>query len=143
MQAGRGIGQQAAFSLAEAGARAIIFADMNEETATASAEESKQYATHKEYQATAFKVNVTDEKGVQDMVVFVVKQFGRVDYAVNGAGVSQGLLSLFPLCNLLLERFFIIRSLQNNNFLDSGSTRSIMASTPRSLIPTLKASIVS
>ncbi|EED14519.1 oxidoreductase, short-chain dehydrogenase/reductase family [Talaromyces stipitatus ATCC 10500] len=100
---GRGIGQQAAFSLAEAGARAIVFADMNEETATASAEESKQYATNKEYQATAFKVNVTDEKGVQDMVDFVVKQFGRIDYAVNGAGVDNGVHA--PIADTDIEGF--------------------------------------
>ncbi|PWY66392.1 oxidoreductase [Aspergillus sclerotioniger CBS 115572] len=88
--AGRGIAQQAAFSIASAGARAIIFADMKEDTAKASAEESKQYATHNEYQAVHFTVNVTDEQGVQDMVDFVIERFGRVDYCVNGAGVDNG-----------------------------------------------------
>ena len=74
----------------------VVFADMNAETAKASAEESRQYATSKEYQAIYFKVNVVDEKGVQDMVDFVVKEFGRIDYCVNGAGVSDcpGLLTL-------------------------------------------------
>ncbi|OOG00406.1 hypothetical protein ASPCADRAFT_136035, partial [Aspergillus carbonarius ITEM 5010] len=87
---GRGIAQQAAFSIACAGARAIIFADMNEETAKASAEESKQYATHNEYEAVHFTVNVTDEQGVQDMVDFVIEKFGRMDYCVNGAGIDNG-----------------------------------------------------
>lgn len=88
IQAGRGIGQQAAYSLAEAGARVIVFADMNSETATASAAESKQYATHPSYQSTNFTVNVTDQDGVQAMVDFVIEKFGRLDYAVNAAGVS-------------------------------------------------------
>lgn len=61
---------------------------MNSETATASAEESKQYATNPEYQSTNFTVNVTDQDGVQAMVDFVVEKFGRLDYAVNAAGVS-------------------------------------------------------
>ena len=74
--------------MAEAGAKAIVFADINEENAKASAKESESYATNKDYHATSFKVNVTDEKGVQAMVDFVVEKFGRLDYAVNGAGVS-------------------------------------------------------
>ena len=62
---------------------------MNEETAKQSAEESKKFATNKDYQATNFTVNVQDAQGVQDMVDFVVREFGRLDYCVNGAGVSR------------------------------------------------------
>ncbi|KAE8338872.1 hypothetical protein BDV24DRAFT_153152 [Aspergillus arachidicola] len=86
---GRGIGQQEAFSIAEAGARVIVFGDLNEENAKASAEESKEYASNKSYEATYFHVNVTDEKGVQAMVDFV-ERFGSLDYAVNAAGVDNG-----------------------------------------------------
>ena len=87
-QSGRGIGQQAAFSLAEAGAKVVVFADINEETAKESAEESKQYASNKDYTAATFTVNVSDPKGVQEMVDVVVERFGRLDYCVNGAGVG-------------------------------------------------------
>ncbi|KAL4887254.1 oxidoreductase [Aspergillus karnatakaensis] len=86
---GRGIGQQAAFSIAEAGARAVVFADMNEETAQASAEQSKQYATNANYESTYFVVNVKDEVRVKEMVEFVVSKFGRIDYAVNAAGINN------------------------------------------------------
>ncbi|CRG89952.1 hypothetical protein PISL3812_06992 [Talaromyces islandicus] len=99
---GRGIGQQCAFSLAEAGVKAVVFADMNEETAKASAEESKTYATHK-YSATTFKMNVVDEKSVQDMVDFTVKEFGRIDYCVNAAGVDNGVHA--PLANIDIENY--------------------------------------
>lgn len=34
-------------------------------------------------------MNVQDAQSVQDMVDFVVKEFGRLDYAVNAAGVSD------------------------------------------------------
>ncbi|KAL3477158.1 oxidoreductase [Aspergillus californicus] len=87
---GSGIGQQSAFSIAEAGARVVVFADKNGEAAAASAIESKKYATNKDYEATHFVVNVTDDQGVNDMVDFVVKTFGRLDYAVNGAGTDNG-----------------------------------------------------
>ncbi|EMR63235.1 putative short-chain dehydrogenase reductase family protein [Eutypa lata UCREL1] len=87
---GSGIGREAAFSIAEAGAKAVVFADMNDETAKASSEESKKYASNKEYQTTIFKMNVQDDKSVQDMVNFVVREFGRIDYAVNSAGVDNG-----------------------------------------------------
>ncbi|KAF2249630.1 oxidoreductase [Trematosphaeria pertusa] len=87
---GRGIGKESAFSLAEAGASAVIFADMNEEWAKESSEESKKYATNKGYRTATFKMNVQDDQSVQDMVDFVVKEFGRLDYAVNGAGIDNG-----------------------------------------------------
>ncbi|KAH7310893.1 oxidoreductase [Stachybotrys elegans] len=87
---GRGIGREAAFSLAEAGAKAVVFADMNEDTAKESSEESKKYASNPAYQTAVFKMNVQDDKSVQDMVDYVVQEYGRLDYAVNAAGVDNG-----------------------------------------------------
>lgn len=75
---------------------------MNEERAKASSEESKKYASNKEYQTTIFKMNVQDDKSVQDMVDFVVREFGCIDYAVNSAGVSDISLTLgLTLANLM------------------------------------------
>jgi NAD(P)-dependent dehydrogenase (short-subunit alcohol dehydrogenase family) len=65
-----------------------VFADIDEETAKSSSEESKKYASSKEYQTAVFKMNVTDADSVQNMVNFMVEKFGRLDYCVNGAGVS-------------------------------------------------------
>lgn len=86
-QSGRGIGRDTAFSLAEAGARVVVFADMDLKTAETSSEESRKFATHKDYQTRVFEMNVQDEKSVQAMVDFVIEEFGRVDYAINVAGV--------------------------------------------------------
>lgn len=71
-----------------------MFADMNETTAKASSGESKKYASNKDYQATTFKMNVQDEKSVQEIVDFMIKEYGRLDYAVNAAGVSRILSEL-------------------------------------------------
>ncbi|KAH8164710.1 hypothetical protein CIB48_g3540 [Xylaria polymorpha] len=87
---GSGIGREAAFSIAEAGAAVIVFADMNETMTKASSEESKKYASNKSYRTTTFKMNVQDDKSVQDMVDYVVKEFGRLDYVVNVVGVDNG-----------------------------------------------------
>jgi NAD(P)-dependent dehydrogenase (short-subunit alcohol dehydrogenase family) len=74
-----------------------VFADMNEETAKESSEESKQYASNKDYQTTIFKMNVQEDASVQAMVDFVIKEYGRLDYAVNAAGVSHNYgLGLLP-----------------------------------------------
>lgn len=76
-----------------------MFADLDEESAVSTAEESKQYASNKNYRAAAFKVNVTDPDQVQSMVDFVVREFGRLDYCVNSAGVSSPGKTLYLILN--------------------------------------------
>jgi NAD(P)-dependent dehydrogenase (short-subunit alcohol dehydrogenase family) len=66
----------------------VVFADMNEDTAKESSELSKKHASSSEYHTTTFKMDVSDAASVQAMVDFVVAKFGRLDYAVNAAGVS-------------------------------------------------------
>lgn len=67
----------------------MAFADLNEQGAQEAAAESKKYATNPEYQSLAIKVDIADEPAVQQMVDRTVKEFGRIDYAVNSAGVSK------------------------------------------------------
>ena len=62
---------------------------MNEQGAQEAAEESRKYAMNTEYKTIVLKVDMADEVGVQEMVDRAVKEFGRIDYAVNSAGVSQ------------------------------------------------------
>lgn len=88
MQAAAGIGKETAFAFAEAGVKGVAFVDLNEQGAQDAAEESKQYATNAEYQSLVIHVDVADEAAVQLMVDQVVVKFGRIDYAVNSAGVS-------------------------------------------------------
>lgn len=85
---GSGIGAETAFCFAEAGARAVIFADINEQSAKDMAEESKSYATHNGYRALAIKVDVLNEESLKTMVETVVQDFGRIDYSVHCAGVG-------------------------------------------------------
>ncbi|ORY16989.1 oxidoreductase [Clohesyomyces aquaticus] len=106
---GRGIGKEAALSLAEAGARVVVFADMNQEWAQASSEESKTHAANKDYETSIFEMNVQDEKSVQDMVGYVVEKYGRIDYCVNGAGIDNGVHK--PLADTDIEVFDRVMSI--------------------------------
>lgn len=88
IKAAGGIGKETALAFAEAGARGVVFADINDIGAKESAEESKKSATHAEYRTLAVKVDMNDAESVQSLVTTVVGEFGRIDYAVNSAGVS-------------------------------------------------------
>lgn len=69
--------------------RGVVFADLNEPGAAASAEASRKYAKHAEYRAISVAVDVVDEEKVQNMIDVAIREFGRIDYNVNSAGVSS------------------------------------------------------
>jgi NAD(P)-dependent dehydrogenase (short-subunit alcohol dehydrogenase family) len=87
LQAAGGIGEETAYAFAEAGAVGVIVADINEQGAQKSAERSKKFAKHPEYRAVTVQVDITDEASVQAMVDRAIKEFRRIDYCVNSAGV--------------------------------------------------------
>jgi short-subunit dehydrogenase involved in D-alanine esterification of teichoic acids len=62
---------------------------MNEEWAKSASKESEKYASDGDYQTSTFAMNVQDAESVEAMVSFVVEQYGRLDYCVNAAGVSE------------------------------------------------------
>lgn len=88
IQAAGGIGGETGLAFAEAGARAVVFADPNEAGAPESAAQSKSLATNPEYRALAIRVDVRDEASLQEMVDSTVKEFGRTNYSVNSAGMG-------------------------------------------------------
>ena len=65
----------------------MVFADVNEEGALAAAKESETFAADTSFKAIAVKVDITDEASVDNMVHTTLKEFGRIDYSVNSAGV--------------------------------------------------------
>ncbi|KAI1409268.1 NAD(P)-binding protein [Hypoxylon sp. FL1857] len=87
--AASGIGKEVSFAFAEAGVKGVVFADINEQGAQEAAAECKGLATNAEFRAVVVKVDVTDEASVQNMVETAVKEFGRIDYSVNSAGVGN------------------------------------------------------
>lgn len=87
-QGASGIGRETGYSFAEAGALGIVFADINITGAQEAAEDSKKLATNPKYRPLAIQVDVTKPESVLAMVEQTVKEFGRIDYSVNSAGVS-------------------------------------------------------
>ncbi|KAI1771757.1 NAD(P)-binding protein [Hypoxylon cercidicola] len=83
-----GIGKEVAFTFAEAGAKGILFADIDHEAVAKAAETSKGLASCPTYRALSTKVDVVDVASVQAMVDLAAREFDRIDYCVNAAGVD-------------------------------------------------------
>nr|WP_243638661.1 3-oxoacyl-[acyl-carrier-protein] reductase [Lucifera butyrica] len=81
----RGLGRTIAEKLAEEKAKVII-TGTNEEKAKAVAESiAKIY----EIETDGFKIDVTAESSVKEVVNSIVKKFGRIDILVNNAGITK------------------------------------------------------
>ncbi len=82
--AGRGIGRGLAFALAEAGANVAVI-DILEDNAVKTAEEIAEATGRR---TLAVQCDIADADAVEAMVKKVVDTFGRLDIAVNNAGIS-------------------------------------------------------
>jgi len=85
---GSGIGRDCAIAYAIEGALGVVFADINVDAAQNAANDSKKVATNAEYRAVAVLVDVTQESSVNAMVQMALREFQRIDYSVNSAGVG-------------------------------------------------------
>ncbi|KAI1121038.1 oxidoreductase [Nemania abortiva] len=83
-----GIGEEVAYSFAEAGVKGILLADINAEAAEKAMVKSKSLASNPSCRCIFTTVDVTDLQSVEKMVKLMVKEFGRIDYCVNAAGVD-------------------------------------------------------
>ncbi len=81
---GSGIGRTAALSFATSGARVVV-ADLNE----ASAAETVKAIRAAGGDAEPRRCNVADEDDVAAMVAFAVQRYGRINGAVNNAGIEM------------------------------------------------------
>ena len=93
---GRGIGRGIALQLARAGA-AVAVADLDEQSAAAVAGEVRALGRR----AVAVRADVTSWADAQAMVARTVAELGRLDIAVNNAGV----ISIAPVATLSEEAF--------------------------------------
>jgi NAD(P)-dependent dehydrogenase (short-subunit alcohol dehydrogenase family) len=82
-----GIGQYAAYSLARQGVRSFALLDRNPVTKTA--QELKK--SFPDVQVKAIELDVADEDAINHSVAQTVKEFGRIDYALNNAGIGGAL----------------------------------------------------
>src|SRR5580765_955532 len=80
---GSGIGEAVGRLLAAEGAR-VVLADVNTAGADRVAHDIKAH----EGRVDVFKVDVADAEAVKHLVEFTVKRFGKLDIAVNNAGIG-------------------------------------------------------
>src|SRR6185437_5892264 len=86
--AGSGIGRAVAVRVAAAGAKVIV-ADFNEDACARTCVELMKSGAEAAWRRT--DVSRADE--VQELVAFAIRTFGRLDCAVNNAGVQGELAS--------------------------------------------------
>ncbi|KAL2862205.1 SDR family NAD(P)-dependent oxidoreductase [Aspergillus lucknowensis] len=86
--AGSGIGKACALAYAAEGARGLVVADLDYNSAVETTRECDSQATNPTYRSLAVAVDVTDMDSVTKMVQQAVETFGRIDYSVNSAGIG-------------------------------------------------------
>jgi NADP-dependent 3-hydroxy acid dehydrogenase YdfG len=81
-----GIGQSAAFALAKHGITRLALTDLNHSLLLSTSASIKAQYPHIEIETT--QLDVCDEKALESSVGSAVKRFGRIDVALNIAGIS-------------------------------------------------------
>lgn len=120
--AASGIGRACAETFAREGSAGIALLDLNEESllkvkAEIDAEVQKQGKT---CQVDVYPIDVTNEEEVEKVVNEVASKFGRLDYAVNAAGIAMKHIGGAAFCKTgdwqriidvnLTGTFFVLRS---------------------------------
>jgi NAD(P)-dependent dehydrogenase (short-subunit alcohol dehydrogenase family) len=85
---GSGIGRAICRLLAREACSGICLADVNSASLEAVATELASIATNPQFRTILAIVDVRDEASVQKMIADSVAAFGRLDYAVNCAGIG-------------------------------------------------------
>ena len=85
----RGIGKEIAMLFAKQGAN-IAICDVNLEEAEKTAKEIQDSGR----ESLAFKVDVTDQSQIQDMVDKILDKFNKIDILINNAGITKDNLLL-------------------------------------------------
>lgn len=93
--ASRGLGQAAAWALAEAGCDLALLARSSEDLEAA----ARQIEAEHRRKVLIVPTDVTDEGSVEEAASMVIAAFGRVDVLVNNAGVAH----VSPLLELQLD----------------------------------------
>ncbi|KAL1596489.1 hypothetical protein SLS60_009135 [Paraconiothyrium brasiliense] len=85
--AGSGIGQHAAYAMARQGVRSFALIDRNPVTQTV----QHLKKLYPDIKTVEIEMDVADEAAVNDSIEMTVKEFGRLDYALNNAGIGGAL----------------------------------------------------
>jgi NADP-dependent 3-hydroxy acid dehydrogenase YdfG len=84
--AGSGLGEAVTFALSQAGVD-VIAADLNEEEVKRVAAQVSLHGGR----ATPYRMDVTDQQQVEEIVQEVLRRYGRIDFLINNAGTDHTL----------------------------------------------------
>ncbi|MGX9134769.1 SDR family oxidoreductase [Rummeliibacillus sp. JY-2-4R] len=93
---GRGLGEQIAEGLAEAGANVVVCSRKEE-----NCKEVSEKLNEKGIQSIALKCDITNPSDIENVVNQTLQKFGRIDILVNNSGASWGA----PVDEMPLEAF--------------------------------------
>jgi NAD(P)-dependent dehydrogenase (short-subunit alcohol dehydrogenase family) len=82
----QGISQATAVSFAREGCTKIVLADRDEKGLENTQKLINEVASDGKAEVLAVKTDVTSAEQIDHLIQSAVKKFGRIDYAVNGAG---------------------------------------------------------
>ena len=88
----QGISQATAVSFAREGCTKIVLADRDEKGLERTQQLINEVAGDGKAEVLAVKTDVTSAEQIDNVIQSAVKQFGRIDYAINGAGEHLCLL---------------------------------------------------
>jgi NAD(P)-dependent dehydrogenase (short-subunit alcohol dehydrogenase family) len=90
----QGISQATAVSFAREGCTKIVLADRDEKGLEKTQQLIADAVGESKVQVLAVKTDVTSVEQIDHLVQSAVKSFGRIDYAINGAGEHWSLWAL-------------------------------------------------
>jgi len=79
----RGIGKATAVKFAQEGAKVVV-CDVNLDQVNETVNEIKNMG----FEATGFKMDVTNRAEIEDVIAATVAQYGKLDCIVNNAGIT-------------------------------------------------------
>jgi NAD(P)-dependent dehydrogenase (short-subunit alcohol dehydrogenase family) len=85
--AGSGIGQYTAYAFARHGVRHLALLDIKPENLETTASQLKK--DYDDIEIESIKMDTANEGDVKSAIQQTVKRFGRLDYAVNNAGIGR------------------------------------------------------
>ncbi|KAH7304792.1 hypothetical protein B0I35DRAFT_400969 [Stachybotrys elegans] len=87
--AGNGICRATAIAFAKEGVKGLLVADLDLDAALRTAEECKAAAQNPDFVVKGIQLDVSLPEAVKDATSLMVETFGRIDYCVNGAGITS------------------------------------------------------
>lgn len=131
-----GIGKACCLSFAKDGARGVVVADIDIESARETLAETQTVAAHPEFKAEAVHIDVSLEESVRSAIAHATQLFGRIDYAVHSAGIPGGTFDPIAEANFVDFKHLIDVNVHGTFLVTSLVSAAMKAQVPQQASPT-------